>query len=381
MTYPIASINPHYAARNRRVVTTPAEPEQSALYARLPRAPRTSSPVPHLTSLYHFHRAGEYGDRSWPGNCGGNLIKDLLRYFQPGLVFDPMSGSGTAEDVCRELGIPCFTGDRALDAGPRGVAPGAGRHGRGGRSTNITGGITAGGRSQAQAARGAEQAAPPARRRPEPGPEGPPGRPGKKTPSPPRRRERTGDVQRRYQLSRRRACSAPAVPRSSHRFEGKRDPQDRLRGRPKEPAGAEVHHGYRRLYVLLRREGWKVNDKRAYRLYSEEGPTMRREAPRRSVSSQVRSERPAVEGADQTRAMDFMSDTLSDGRKIRVLTVLDVFTREGVALRADSRFTADRVVEVLAGLAAERGAPAGIRADDGPEFTGRSPDLRAYFNG
>ena len=111
MNYPTASINPFYAARRQPVAAVhQAEPDQT-VYARLPKAPRTGSPVPHLTSLYHFHRAGEYGDRSWPGNCGGNLIKDLLRYFQPGLVFDPMSGSGTADDVCRELGIPCFTGD------------------------------------------------------------------------------------------------------------------------------------------------------------------------------------------------------------------------------------------------------------------------------
>jgi putative transposase len=108
---------------------------------------------------------------------------------------------------------------------------------------------------------------------------------------------------------------------------------------------------------------------------------MRRKVPRRSVSSQVRSERPAVEGANQAWAMDFMSDTLSDGRKIRVLTVLDVFTREGLALGTDSRFTADQVVEVLAGLTAERGAPASIRVHNGPEFTGRSLDLWAYFNG
>jgi putative transposase len=188
-------------------------------------------------------------------------------------------------------------------------------------------------------------------------------------------------VQRRYQLSQRRACAVLAMPRSTHRYEGKRDPRDRLRGRLKELAGAEVHYGYRRLYVLPRREGWEVNKKRACRLYTEEGLTVRRKAPRRSVSSQVRSERPAVEGANQAWAMDFMSDTLSDGRKIRVLTVLDVFTREGLALRADFRFTADQVVAVLAGLAAERGAPRSIRVDNGPEFTGRSLDLWAYFNG
>jgi hypothetical protein len=64
-----------------------------------------------LTSLYHFDRAGEYGDRKWPGNCGGNLIKDLLRFFTPESVFDPMSGSGTASDVCSELGLPCLSGD------------------------------------------------------------------------------------------------------------------------------------------------------------------------------------------------------------------------------------------------------------------------------
>ena len=75
---PPASSGPH-------VSTSPQprpQPEQP-VYARLPLAPRNASPVPHLTSLYHFHRAGEYGDRSYPGNCGGNLIKDLLLYFKP----------------------------------------------------------------------------------------------------------------------------------------------------------------------------------------------------------------------------------------------------------------------------------------------------------
>src|SRR5271163_4977405 len=103
MTYATAStyvktsadtlINPFYAARNQRVAPTTPEQPGVPVYARLPRAPKTGSPVPHLTSLYHFHRTGEYGDRSYPGNCGGNLIKDLLAYFRPnGLVCDPMSG-------------------------------------------------------------------------------------------------------------------------------------------------------------------------------------------------------------------------------------------------------------------------------------------------
>ena len=81
MNYSIASTNPFYASRLKRAAPRTEEPNRP-IYARLPLAPRNASPVPHLTSLYHFHRAGDYGDRQWPGNCGGNLIKDLLNYFQ-----------------------------------------------------------------------------------------------------------------------------------------------------------------------------------------------------------------------------------------------------------------------------------------------------------
>ncbi|MEO9933318.1 hypothetical protein [Rhodopirellula bahusiensis] len=98
----LALPNPYYASRvNKR----------SHAIARLPSIPKNGSPVPHLTSLYHFHDPGDYGDRSYPGNCGGNLIRDLLRYFQPHSVLDPMMGSGTCGDVCLELGIPCRSTD------------------------------------------------------------------------------------------------------------------------------------------------------------------------------------------------------------------------------------------------------------------------------
>ncbi|HEV3005853.1 MAG TPA: hypothetical protein VGX78_15410 [Pirellulales bacterium] len=105
-------VNPFYAARlaRRAVPPRPAETYRP-VYAKLPRAPRNGSPVPHLTSLYHFDRAGEYGDRGYAGNCGGNLIKDLLRYFKAFSVFDPMTGSGTCRDVCKELGIYCWSSD------------------------------------------------------------------------------------------------------------------------------------------------------------------------------------------------------------------------------------------------------------------------------
>ncbi|MCP9801800.1 hypothetical protein [Synechococcus sp. RedBA-s] len=81
------------------------------MYAKLPQAPRTGSPVPHLTSLYHHDDGGDYGNRGYPGNCGGNLIRDLLTFFRPRMVLDPMSGSGTCQDVCHELLIECRSGD------------------------------------------------------------------------------------------------------------------------------------------------------------------------------------------------------------------------------------------------------------------------------
>ncbi len=85
------------------------------VYARIPDAPKTASPVPHLTSLYHFDNPGNYGDRKYPGNCGGGLIKDLLTYFKPTGVFDPMTGSGTCDQVCKELEIYCHASDLRND--------------------------------------------------------------------------------------------------------------------------------------------------------------------------------------------------------------------------------------------------------------------------
>lgn len=99
--------NPHYEQRLR----ASRRQDNHHLMVKLPLAPKNASPVPGLTSLYHNSDPGTYGDRSYPGNCGGNLIKDLLNYFQPESVFDPMTGSGTCRDVCLELGIPCHSTD------------------------------------------------------------------------------------------------------------------------------------------------------------------------------------------------------------------------------------------------------------------------------
>lgn len=102
--------NPHYAARIATPVTRTSKTE-SVIYAQLPKAPRNASPVPELTSLYHNPERGPYGDRRYPGDCSGNLIRDLLRYFQPVSVYDPLTGSRTCRDVCRELGIACWSSD------------------------------------------------------------------------------------------------------------------------------------------------------------------------------------------------------------------------------------------------------------------------------
>lgn len=106
-----APVNPFFATRDCGEHFALRKAARSPRYARLPLAPVNGSPVPHLTSLYHFSEPGKFGDRSYPGNCGGNLIRDLLLYFQPRNVFDPMTGSGTCADVCRHLEIPCQSED------------------------------------------------------------------------------------------------------------------------------------------------------------------------------------------------------------------------------------------------------------------------------
>jgi putative transposase len=179
----------------------------------------------------------------------------------------------------------------------------------------------------------------------------------------------------------RRACAATGFPRSTHTYRAHREPQDALRLRLRERAASRVRYGYRRPHVLLRREGWAVNLKRAYRPYRQEQLTLRRRKPRRRVSCRQRADRPPVAAADQVWAMGFMSDALADGRAFRVLTVLDVYTRECLAIRVEPRFSSEQVAKVLEGAAYLRGVPQSLRIDNGPEFTGRMLDLWAYSNG
>ena len=124
-----------------------------------------------------------------------------------------------------------------------------------------------------------------------------------------------------------------------------------------------------------------MNAKRVYRLYVEEGLSIRAKTPRRKRAWCYRSGRPGIDGPNDCWAMDFMSDVLFDGRAFRILTVVDCHSRESLAIVPRVSFRAHQVVEVLDRLAAERGRPKTIRCDNGPEFAGRLLDQWAYLNG
>lgn len=131
--------------------------------------------------------------------------------------------------------------------------------------------------------------------------------------------------------------------------------------RIKEIAAARVRYGYYRIYILLRREGWTVNHKRVYRLYRAEGLSMRVKRPRRHVSAAYREGRVQPGGANDSWSMDFVSDSLFDGRRLRALTVVDNYTRESLAIAVDQGIKGEQVVEVLDGILMMRGAPKSIR--------------------
>lgn len=197
---------------------------------------------------------------------------------------------------------------------------------------------------------------------------------------PVRRREVIRHYQDVFQVSERRACSAMGFGRASHRYQSRRDTEVALRMRLKELAESRVRYGYRRLHVLLQREGWCVNHKRLYRLYCEEGLSIRTRSPKRRRSCRYRSGRSKVGAMNDVWAMDFMSDRLFDGKPFRILTIVDCYTREALATSARTNFRAYQVIDELDRLARIRGRPRNIRVDNGPEFTGRLLDQWAYLN-
>jgi len=181
-----------------------------------------------------------------------------------------------------------------------------------------------------------------------------------------------------YKVSIRRACKVLQIVRSTYQYHSRKDEQAALRIRIRDLALARVSYGYLRIHVLLQREGWKVNRKRVYRLYREEGLTMRNKRPRRHVTACRRMDRPAATELNDGWSMDFMSDQLFDGRRLRLLTLVDNFSRESLAIEVNDHIGAHKVVDVLMQIGKERKYPRTIRVDNGLEFISKVLDQWAY---
>lgn len=194
------------------------------------------------------------------------------------------------------------------------------------------------------------------------------------------RRRVVQQVQAAVGVSERRAIRFTGFPRSSMRYKSLRDPQEELRTRIKELAAQRVRWGYRQIHTLLQREGWLVNRKRVQRLYREEGLAVRRKGKKRR-SQAPRPVRESLSRPNQRWSMDFVSDTLSNGRRFRCLTIMDEFSRECLAIHVAHSIPAVRVIDVLERLREKRGLPEIIMTDNGSEFTSRAFDAWAYSRG
>jgi putative transposase len=199
--------------------------------------------------------------------------------------------------------------------------------------------------------------------------------------TPATRREAVSTIRERFGVSERRACSLIGAGRSMVRYCAVRPLMDHaLRQRLEALAAARPRFGYRRLHVLLCRSGEAVNRKRVYRIYRDAGLAVRRKQ-RKRVAQASRQPRIAPTAANEEWSMDFMSDSLADGRSFRVLNVVDDATREALATVVDTSLPGARVARELQALVGTRGKPRRIVVDNGPEFTSRALDQWAYEAG
>ena len=175
-------------------------------------------------------------------------------------------------------------------------------------------------------------------------------------------------VREKYAFSERRACCLVRLAVTTYRYRSSRSDEP-LRTKLVELAREKPRFGYRRLHVLLRRSGERVNHKRLHRIYCEAGLRIRRKKRKHCV----REGKPLVArtSANQEWALDFAHDAVACGRAIRVLSVVDAYTRECLALEVDTSFASRRVTRVLEQIVNERGVPQAIRCDNGPELTSR----------
>jgi putative transposase len=184
-----------------------------------------------------------------------------------------------------------------------------------------------------------------------------------------------------WAISIRRACAAIQFDPKTYRYKSRRPGQAALEQRIKEICQTRVRFGYRRVHVLLRREGWAINQKKTYRIYKELGMQLRNKTPKRRVKAKLREDRAEAVGPNDVWAMDFVHDQLATGRKMRVLTVVDTFSRYSPALDARFSYRGEDVVATLERVCARTGYPKTIRVDQGSEFISRDLDLWAYQHG
>jgi putative transposase len=168
---------------------------------------------------------------------------------------------------------------------------------------------------------------------------------------------------------------------SVYYYHARRRQDKPLRERMREIAETRVRYGHWRIHTLLRREGWKDNHKRTYRVYKEEGLNLRSKRPRRNKAAAHRMERPDNTGLYECCSMDFVSDALFDGRKFRALTLVDNYSRECLAIYAGQSLRGKDVVNVLEQIKRERKiVPRRIQTDNGSEFISKEMDQWAYEN-
>jgi putative transposase len=198
--------------------------------------------------------------------------------------------------------------------------------------------------------------------------------------SPRAKREAVGILTAERAMGVTRACGLLEISRSLYRYRSRRSPVLELRNRIAELAAIKRRYGYRRIQVLLRREGWSVNHKRTYRLYREQGLAVRRRK-RKRIGLAERLPLPAPKEPNENWSMDYVADGLIDGRKLRVLAIVDDYSRECLALEVDTSLPGVRVAAVLERLADLRGLPHSITVDHGPEFESQTLDAWAYRRG
>jgi putative transposase len=168
---------------------------------------------------------------------------------------------------------------------------------------------------------------------------------------------------------------------STFHYKSRRTDQAAVAKRIKEICETRVRYGYRRVHVLLDREGWGVNIKKVYRIYKELGMQLRNKTPKRRVKAKLRDDRAEAAGPNEVWAMDFVHDQLATGKKLRVLTVVDTFSRYVPVLDPKFSYRGEDVVATLDRICRQTGYPKTIRVDQGSEFVSRDMDLWAYQRG